>query len=404
FYKEKIGEDKMPIMVLGGDVADTLTTVDLQMAQKVFSAAVDSSKTELFLTPGNHDLYYSSASYVKKYDPKSLYSSKNGFSNYNPYAAFLGDLVYQDTSRTSEALLKQGYYHTVVRGYHFLSMVCISGDPTDAALTWVKNEMKTIREEGNGNKPVFVVTHSSVTEKTEKVLKDYPELVFLTGHTHASVFGRACVKQRANSFTSVHCGDLKTVNFPELGMIEIDANDTIRYSTYYMTFTEEGEETPKKRSYTVVEPDGNDHIFRVNERKEVSSKPTETSKPAETSKPGEVSSKPTETSKPGEVSSKPIEVSSVSSETSSVNTEVSSKIESSSVEMSSVSETSSAATETSSKEDASSSEVTSNPVSEAASETSSPKGSPGSAWIVGLVIALVLIAAAACGVWFFRKK
>ena len=43
-------------------------------------------------------------------------------------------------------------------------------------------------------------------------------------------------------------------------------------------------------------------------------------------------------------------------------------------------------------------------ICEAASETSSPKGSPGSAWIVGLVIALVLIAAAACGVWFFRKK
>ncbi len=90
FYKEKIGEDNMPIMILGGDVADTLTTVDLQMAQKVFSAAVDSSKTELFLTPGNHDLYYSSASYVKEHDPKSLYATKNGFSSYNPYAAFMG--------------------------------------------------------------------------------------------------------------------------------------------------------------------------------------------------------------------------------------------------------------------------------------------------------------------------
>ena len=38
FYKEKIGEDKMPIMVLGGDVLDTLATVDGVMAQMVFSA------------------------------------------------------------------------------------------------------------------------------------------------------------------------------------------------------------------------------------------------------------------------------------------------------------------------------------------------------------------------------
>ena len=284
FYKEKIGEDNMPIMVLGGDVLDTLATVDGVKAQKVFSACIDSSKTELFLTPGNHDMYYSSSSYVTEHDPTSLYAASTGFSDYNPYAAFFGRLVYQDKSRTSETLIKQGYYHTVVEGYHFLSMVSIAGDPSDLALTWLKNEMRTIREEGNDGKPVFVVSHVPVTEKTERVLKDYPELVFLTGHTHESVFGDPCVISRPDSFTSVHCGALKTresSDIPELGMIEIDANNTIRYSTYYMTYTEEGEETPKKRSYTVVEPDGNDHIFRVNERKEVPSAPVISSTPVQ---------------------------------------------------------------------------------------------------------------------------
>ena len=89
---------------------------------------------------------------------------------------------------------------------------------------------------------------------------------------------------RPDSFTSVHCGALKTresSDIPELGMIEIDANDTVRYSTYYMTFTEEGDAEPKKRTYTVVEPDGNDHVFRVNERKEVSSAPAISSTPVQ---------------------------------------------------------------------------------------------------------------------------
>ena len=275
FLKNDIGEKNMKALVIGGDVADTLGPVDMEKTYEVLKKCVDPEKTEVIATPGNHDVYYSTVSYLLQHDPQNPLAGKNGFVEYNLFAEKLGDYVYRDKSLTSGMDLIQGYYHTVKNGFHFLSMVCISGDPSEAALDWTKKQLDIIRDSGNKGKPVFVVSHAPVTEKTVQALKDYPEIVFLTGHTHGTVNGE-CVTQYQDSFTAVHCGALKN-STPEFGKIEVDKNGVIRYSTYYMTYTETADEAAgyPDRTYTVTPFNGGEHIFTVNKGKSTEAAATE---------------------------------------------------------------------------------------------------------------------------------
>ena len=417
FLKNKIGADHMPVMVMGGDLANWngLSDVDL-MYSYLKKSGLDGKKTELIVTPGNHDDWCTNGHEPKK-DPLSR---KKVFQDYNLFQERLHEYVYHDTKHTDARKLVKGYYHTTISGYHFLSVVGFDGDHGYEATNWLRRELTAIRKTKDRGKPVFIVTHCPPKDTVYgsfrndrfasgtlgPVLKNFPEAVVLPGHTHSDADDPGCVWQQKDGYTVIHsgalCGALKEgtgedeLIEPEkhqFAMLEVDSNNNIRFHLYHLE--------PKGDSYVVEEYKNRQRDIHVNEPPEVSipeisSKP-DTSKP-NTSRP-EISSKPN-TSKPD--ASKPdASKPDASKPEQSAQTEEPESSEESS-EAVTEEETTVPETEESVQENESSDEQL--PAEQnSAEESSQSKNSSGAVWSVIGIIAAVIVAGVAA-FFLFRKK
>ncbi len=245
FLKEKFGEDDLPAIVIGGDIDNWNGIADLQMAKAAFEKCLDPSKTELIPTVGNHDDWCTNG----KEPVDNELSGKKVFVDYNLFKEILGSYVYHDTSLTpTEAMLTQGFYHTSINGIHFISVTGVDGDHGYQSLVNMTKELDKIRSSEDAGKPVFIITHTPPrntvvgTEYDEKVrwtsdtiansLKNYPEAVLLTGHTHAKADTKDVLWQE-DSFTVLHSGCIGEEDH-SFASLEIDINGCIRYTGYHV--------------------------------------------------------------------------------------------------------------------------------------------------------------------------
>lgn len=137
------------------------------------------------------------------------------------------------------------YFSTTVKGYHVICMGS-EGDNgcsaiiTDEQIAWLKDELDKAAKSG---KPIFVINHQSLnqkhglpvtwdadessstepweggigdsSDKVEKLLKEYKNVLFITGHSHMGWTGQEVTERR--HFSSVERdGTLNLLNMPSL--------------------------------------------------------------------------------------------------------------------------------------------------------------------------------------------
>ncbi|WP_410984783.1 LamG-like jellyroll fold domain-containing protein [Bacillus cereus] len=110
------------------------------------------------------------------------------------------------------------YYHKVVKGYHFLVMSSEDGTThgyySDKQINWLKEEIAKAKAD-DPEKPIFVFLHQHIKEtvygshewgtkdsaKINEVLKDYPQAITFSGHSHYPLDDPRSIHQK--DFTSV---------------------------------------------------------------------------------------------------------------------------------------------------------------------------------------------------------
>ncbi|PEE43773.1 LamG-like jellyroll fold domain-containing protein [Bacillus pseudomycoides] len=110
------------------------------------------------------------------------------------------------------------YYHRVVKGYHFLVMSPEDGTThgyySDKQINWLKEEIAKAKAD-DPEKPIFVFLHQHIKEtvygshewgtkdsaKINEVLKDYPQAITFSGHSHYPLDDPRSIHQK--DFTSV---------------------------------------------------------------------------------------------------------------------------------------------------------------------------------------------------------
>ncbi|PHA44173.1 LamG-like jellyroll fold domain-containing protein [Bacillus pseudomycoides] len=110
------------------------------------------------------------------------------------------------------------YYHKVVKGYHFLVMSPENGVThgyySDTQINWLKQELVKAKQ-ADPNNPIFVFLHQQIkgtvygshewgandSAKINEVLKEYPQAVTFSGHSHYPLDDPRSIHQK--DFTSV---------------------------------------------------------------------------------------------------------------------------------------------------------------------------------------------------------
>lgn len=117
--------------------------------------------------------------------------------------------------------------HKVINGYHFIGASPTNGGMGQEAyakkIGWIKEQIE-IAIKDNPNNPVFVMTHnnpqgtvymsdSDGCENLNELFKNYPQVISLSGHSHASLMDEESIFQQ--DYTAVNTQCLSYVCFAE---------------------------------------------------------------------------------------------------------------------------------------------------------------------------------------------
>ncbi|SHI46182.1 Carbohydrate binding domain-containing protein [Clostridium cavendishii DSM 21758] len=110
--------------------------------------------------------------------------------------------------------------HKVIKGYHFIQVSTEAGATEgvfqDNLLKWLRGELEKAKKDNN-KKPIFVTVHQHIkgtvygsddwgNKALYSVLKDYPQVVTFSGHSHYALNDERSIHQR--DFTSVGTSSL----------------------------------------------------------------------------------------------------------------------------------------------------------------------------------------------------
>lgn len=215
-------------ILLGGDITDWARfdkTPNLETANKQINmfrdsmeANWDKENTALFFTMGNHD-------------------SSVGQEREDLFYTILGSSYYAWDVNTSDELWSTGCRHAKINGFDFLTM---SWDYTDEnqnqtieAIEWMENKLRAITTAPDyTNKPIFFLSHvpfgdtvygsEGMSERVNKyklynVMKKYPQLVALSGHSHYPLDNEKFVYQ--SDFTHMQAATTSYIDMPGNGFV-----------------------------------------------------------------------------------------------------------------------------------------------------------------------------------------
>ncbi len=183
--KERAG-GKLDALLIAGDITDYGTHDQVVELKRIIeSSKIDLSKTRAVWAIGNHD-YYNHQLQNAPWNGGYLFRD------------VFGDDVYQGAT---DEEIKAGDYHTVVKGYDFITIYCARYDGgvkyTESDINWLKEQLAKAAAERPG-KPIFVTSHPNITgtnlgsnegnywngRDLYDVLKYYPQVIFFCGHLH----------------------------------------------------------------------------------------------------------------------------------------------------------------------------------------------------------------------------
>lgn len=214
-------------ILLGGDITDWARfdkTPDLQTAHKQINMFRDSMEkcwdkdVALFFTMGNHD-------------------SSVGQEREELFYQILGDSYYNWDVNKQDALYNTGCRHAKIKGFDFLTM---SWDYTDEnqnqtieAIEWMESKLKAITSAPDyDGRPIFFLSHvpfgdtvygsESMGERVNKyklynIMKEYPQIVALSGHSHYPLDNEKFVYQ--TDFTHLGASTTSYIGMPGDGFL-----------------------------------------------------------------------------------------------------------------------------------------------------------------------------------------
>lgn len=209
YYKE---QNVDAILVLG-DVANSAKETQFAKFTTAWDAVFTDSKTapRRLVIMGNHE--FENAYYKRETvaDAQQRYMTAYGYDTLN--------------------------FNVKVNGYHFIGInsesAAIDGRYTETTVSWLKAQLDAAVEE-NRNAPIFVGCHQPIFETTygsghgagntmllKKLLKNYPQVVYFSGHSHRPCENERCIWQ--GEFTCIDCTSMQYVS------LEPDVNPSDAY-------------------------------------------------------------------------------------------------------------------------------------------------------------------------------
>lgn len=209
---ELFKEKDVDMLVNVGDFTDQATEEAYQNYKNIFDSVYSDGESPITsMIMGNHDYWL--PMFVDCWEIPFKSKMRNRFMEY--------------TGETSP------WTHKVINGYHFIGCSPTSGDMDDSAyekkIDWLKTQIESAIKE-DPNKPVFVFTHSNpigtVNNKDygctnlNELFSNYPQVVSISGHTHASLMSESSIWQGDYTALSTQC--LSYVAFDKGDVIQED--------------------------------------------------------------------------------------------------------------------------------------------------------------------------------------
>jgi predicted MPP superfamily phosphohydrolase len=212
----KAGGNLDAIMITG-DLTDYGLPEQVTELKRVFdNSKVNLNVTNFIFALGNHEYYNSQ---LKNAVWNGGYLFKDVF----------GSQAYKGATDTE---IKSGDHHTVINGYHFITVNCAQYDGgvqyLASDIAWLRTQLIAAEADDPG-KPIFVGSHPNITGTNlgsnegaywngtdlYAVLKDYPQSIYFCGHLHFP----------ENDERSIWQGDFTTVGLGSVYYGSVQATD-----------------------------------------------------------------------------------------------------------------------------------------------------------------------------------
>lgn len=238
---KKYAKNEIDAVLFNGDQTQDGTREQAQLFTSIVKDAFDVTKTPVIITHGNHDVYWSGcmtrAEFVDAYGQDMYLFDKDMSSIY------------------------KGNRHVEINGYHFITVDIETYMPNYNTLSsetevWLKNTLDRIVA-SSPDSYVFVSCHSPAKDtvygsmsddakntgnwgasvELDGILKDYPQVVLFSGHTHYGINLETNINQ--STYTQINSGSASDIDFDittldtrrsfSQGMIvEVDKDNNIR--------------------------------------------------------------------------------------------------------------------------------------------------------------------------------
>lgn len=221
YSKELNGKD-LDAVVFAGDLTEStwrrkeeedysLTyNADVAVFKSALERSIDKNKTHLFYAFGNHDTDSDLVGDAWASQIPTLF--------YNQ----LGEEYFR--ADTKDSNIAEGFRHAVINGYHFLSvnpnLYWTTQGFKQKHINWLDERLYEITQK-DPDKYVFIVGHVPLYDTTfgsstpqwydlqvKKVLKNYPQAIYFSGHLHNVLQDEANISQNGQ-FTALDCGAVK---------------------------------------------------------------------------------------------------------------------------------------------------------------------------------------------------
>lgn len=238
---KKYAPNGIDAVLFNGDQTQDGKKEQAELFASIVKEAFDVTKTPVIVTHGNHDVYWSGC--MTRAEFVDAYGS---------------DMYLFDKDMTS---IYKGNRHVEINGYHFVSVDIETYMPNYNTLssdteTWLKNTLDRIVAQ-DPNSYVFVSCHSPAKDtvygsmsddvkgtgnwgasaELDSILKNYPQVILFTGHTHYGINLETNINQ--STYTQINSGSSSDIEFDMIipenrrsysqGMIvEVDKNNNVR--------------------------------------------------------------------------------------------------------------------------------------------------------------------------------
>lgn len=196
---EYLSSIDVEVVTFAGDLIDMAKKRHANHFHKIIDKAFLGKKTKMVYTIGNHEFWTNAPSFALPIDKATEFFKEHTGQNVNS--------------------------HQKIKGYHFITLAPDTDNLSyKNNVAWLRRELKKASKDSE-NKPIFLLTHGRSMDDNHPAvrqnpnfrhdnrfaskemyaeLKNYPNVVNLMGHTHASILEEDSILQ--NTFTTIDCG------------------------------------------------------------------------------------------------------------------------------------------------------------------------------------------------------